>query len=270
MALKKIKLSPEDRAFIRDGNDNGFGCGRINDDGHLYLIDKNNQEAYLLPDCYANTPLCLYPSCGGYNDGLIMVSLLGQLDLQYFHNRYAASGLWGWIDLEGHEVISPQYVYAMNFWNGRAVVCRGEWSVDGNGRYWCENEQWGMIDQQNKELVPCRYDELFEIDDTEQYVLCHKGGWENGGNCVYDIERQKEIVDLDFYFDSGYMFNSCFYADGRIFFDEHVPGGEIDYIYVYSIAEGKWIAHREPYTEREYHGQKKMVVQKDGKDIIVF
>ena len=66
------------------------------------------------------------------------------------------------------------------------------------------------------------------------------------------------------------MFNSCFYADDCIFFDEHVPGGEIDYIYVYSIVKGEWIAYREPYTEREYNGQKKMVVQKDGKDIIVF
>jgi len=52
MALKKIKLFPEDRTFIRDGNDNGFGCGTINDDGHLYLIDENNREAFLLPDCY--------------------------------------------------------------------------------------------------------------------------------------------------------------------------------------------------------------------------
>ncbi|MBQ8536453.1 MAG: WG repeat-containing protein [Clostridia bacterium] len=270
MALKKIKLFPDDRTFIRDGNDDGFGCGTINDDGHLYLIDENDQEAYLLPDCYANTHICLYPSCGGYRDGLIMVSLLGELDLQYHHNLYAASGLWGWIDLEGNEVISPQYVYAMHFWNGRAVVCRGKWSVDENGRYWCENEQWGIIDQLNNEIVPCQYDELFEIDDTEQYVLCHKDGWKDGCNCIYDIERQQEILDLDFDFDNGYMFNSCFYTDGCIFFDEHIPGGGIDYIYVYSVVKGEWIAYREPYTEREYNGQKKMVVQKDGKDIIIF
>ena len=270
MALKKIKLSHDDVTFIRDANNNGFGCGSVNDDGHLYLIDENNQEAFLLPDCYADTPIYLDPPCGGYHDGLIMVSLLGEVDLQYHHDMMGTAGMWGWIDLEGNEVIAPQYVFATHFWGGNAIVCRGEWSIDDHGRYWCETEQWGIINQQNREIVPCQYDELVGIDGTDRYVLCHKDGWENGCHCIYDIELKKEILDVDFSFDTGYMFNECFYVDGCINFHEHVPGGELDYISVYSIDDEWWYVHKEPYEGREFNGKRKLIIQKDGQDIIIF
>ena len=270
MSLKTIRINPGDRAYILDGNENGYGCGTINNDGHLYLIDKNNGEARMLPDHYARTPICLLPSCGGYKDGRIMVSMLGELDLQYHHNEFAAAGLWGWIDIEGKEIIPPQFVFAKHFMNERAVVCRGTWSVDGMGRYWCENEEWGIIDPQNRELIPCRYDALSEIENTQRYVLCHKGGWKTGCHCIYDVDLQREILNLDFNFDNGYMFNRCLFMDNCIIFDEHIPGGEMDYIYIYSIIEEKWVKYQEPYREREYNGQRRIVVHKDGEELIVF
>ena len=63
-------------------------------------------------------------------------------------------------------VIEPKYVYAMNFWNGRAVVCKGEWTTvekKGKLQYWCEKEGWDVIDQHDREIVPCRFDELYEL-----------------------------------------------------------------------------------------------------------
>ncbi len=174
--MEKIKLTEDDNVSIRDGGKDGVGCGSVNNDGHLYFIHKKKGEAYRLPDKYKDTPIVLYHPCGGFNEGLIMVSLLGKIRLQYHHTFFDTAGMWGWIDMEGNEVIPPQYVFAMSFFDGRAVVCKGDWSIDENGRYWCENEQWGLIDKRGNEIVPCRFDELFEIDGTDSFMLCHEGG----------------------------------------------------------------------------------------------
>ena len=269
MSLLKIHLKPDDETFIRDGNDS-FGCGTINNDGHLYLIDENKREAFLLPDKYKDTPIILYHPCGGYQEGLIMVSLLGEIRLQYYHTFHDTAGMWGWIDLEGNEVISPQYVYAMSFYNGQAIVCKGSWTIDDCNRYWCNDEAWGVIDKTGKEIVPCGYDEIFEVSNTDRFFLCHKGGWENGCNCIYDADAGEELFDLDFSFDNGYMFNDCVYQDGWICFDEHIPGKEVDYISIYSVKDQKWLVCHESYTERELNGETKLVINKDGQEIIVF
>lgn len=268
--MKSVQIKDNDYVFIRDGGKNGIGCGSLNNDGQLYFINQPEGVALQLPEKYKNTPIIIYHPCGGYQEGLIMVSLLGEIDLQYHHTFYDTAGIWGWIDLEGNEVIPPQYVFAMSFFNGRAIVCKGDWNIDGNGHYWCENEQWGIIDKTGKEILPCRFDEIFDIENTDRFILCHEGGWQNGHNCIFDIETGNVILTMDFDFDNGYMFNECFYSDGCIFFDEHQPGEEVDYIYAYSVEDKKWIAYHEKYEQRELNGHTKMVVNKDGKDIIIF
>ena len=112
--MEKIRLKETDNAYIRDGNRGGLGCGIVNNDGYLYLIDESKREAYRLPEKNKDTRLILYHPCGGYQDGLIMVSTLGEIDLRYHHDFYDTAGMWGWIDLEGNEVIPPQYVFAMS------------------------------------------------------------------------------------------------------------------------------------------------------------
>ena len=270
MSLKKIQISSSDDVFIADGNKDGFGCGTVNDDGKLYLIDEKNKSAYLLPEKYWQTPLYLIPPCGGYRDGRIMVSLLGRIKLQYFHELYGAAGLWGWIDLEGNEIISPQYLFALHFSGDTAVVCKGEWSVDENGEYWCDNELWGEIDRNGNEVTPFRFNEINNIENTERYMFCHEGGWEKGYYCIYDKESGEVISKLDFDFDISYMFNECFFENGLIVFDEHIPGKETDYIYAYSIEKRKWVVYREEIKNREFNGKSRMSVNKDGEEIIIF
>lgn len=271
--LERIKISEADTTFIRDG---GFGetstvgCGSVNNDGHLYYIDREKMEALRLPDKYKDTPIILYHPCGGYQDGLIMVSLMGKVNLKYYYDFSDTAGMWGWIDLEGNEVIPPQYIFAMSFCNGRAIVAKGTWRIDEQSRYWADDERWGIIDKTGKEIVPCQYDEIYDIEDTDRFILCHKGGWESGKNCVYDLDQHCEIMDMDFYFDNGYMFNSCFYSNGCICYDEHIPGEEKDYLYAYSVEEKRWVVYKELYETCELNGQTKIVVNKDGKDIIVF
>lgn len=268
--MEKVKLTENDDIFIRDRGRDGVGCGWVNNDGHLYFINRKKGEAYRLPDKYKDTPIVLYHPCGGFHEGLIMVSLLGEIRLQYHHSFFDTAGMWGWIDPEGNEVIPPQYVFAMSFFDGRAVVCKGDWSVDERGRYWCENEQWGIIDKKGKEIVPCRFDEIFDIEGTDRFILCHEGGWEKGRQCVFDVEKGKVILEMESYFDGSYMFNECCFENGMIVFDEHEAGQEKDIISAYSVADEKWLVYREPYEGLELNGKTRIVVNKDGQDIVVF
>jgi hypothetical protein len=267
-------------AFVRqsDYDETGFAVGHISNldpQNPDYLFDKNTMTATVIPEKYQQTPVGIYPFYGGCSEGLVMVSEMGEVDLQYHHNRGPCAGLWGWLDTNLNVIIEPKYVYAMNFWNGRAMVCKGEWSTktteDGKAQYWCENEQWGVIDRNENEIVPCRFDEIYEIDDTDRLYFVHEGGWENGHYAIYDVKENAIILVLDFDFDMGYMFNECTVTDDNILvFDEHVPGEEKDLIYAYDLVGKAWIAHGDELTGRTLNGETRSVVHKDGKDIIIF
>lgn len=258
--------------------DDGCGVGRIYDldpQCPYYFLDKNTMIAKTIPAEYQNTPICIFPFCGGYSpDGLIMVSTLGDIDLQYHHNWYGCAGMWGWLDKDLKVKITPKYVYAHNFEGGKAMVCKGEWDVkteDGKDQYWCENEQWGVIDTEENEVVPCVYDEVAGIDETDRLFIVHEGGWDNGHYSIYDIEEKKIILALDFDYDPGYMFNECFIAENDILvFDVHEPGEEKDLIYAYDLHKKEYVVHGDVMEGRELNGETKIVVNKDGKDIIVF
>ena len=239
----------------------------------LYLLDTKNKIAVTLPEQYQQTPVVCYPPCGGCSDGMVMVSTMGELTLQYHHNRYACAGMWGWLDTDLNTIIEPQYVYALNFYGGRAIVCKGEWDVrevDGELLYWCENEQWGIIDRSGKEVVPCKYDELYAVGNTDRLYFVHEGGWEGGHYAVFDVQEQQIILALDFDFDIGYMFNECFVANHDILvFANHLPGKGEDLIYLYDLREKKYIAYAEHYSGRTFNGKRNMTVTRDGKEIIV-
>lgn len=266
--------------FIRqsDYDERGFAVGHIpnlDPQNPDYLLDKNTMMAMVIPEKYQQTPVGIYPVYGGCSEGLVMVSEMGEVDLQYYHNRGPCAGLWGWLDTSLNVVIAPKYVYAMNFWNGRAIVCRGEWNTktteNGRKQYWCENEQWGVIDRHENQIVPCRFDEIFEIDGTDRLYFVHEGGWENGHYAAYDIKENAIILVLDFDFDMGYMFNECAVTDDHILvFDEHIPGEEKDLIYAYDLVGKTWIAHGDELIGRTLNGETRSVIEKDGKDIIVF
>ena len=255
----------------KDDLEDGYNVDGIPElENKLCLIDTNMNVITPLPEEYQNTPMYIYPNCGAYSEGLIMVSTMANPELQYFHRLNGAAGLWGWIDTDFKTIIEPQFIFAENFYNGYAMVCKGSWDINSDGEYWCDNERWGIIDKNMREFVPCIFDELFEIECSQRYFLGHLGGWDNGYNCIYDADKKREVVKLDFDFDNGYMFNDCFYDNENIIFSKHIPGGEVDYVYIYSLKENKWIAHNEPVKGRELNGETKIVVNKDGKDIIVF
>lgn len=259
-----------------DYADDGFGVGHIwnlDPQNPMYLLDKNTMVAKVVPEKYQNTSICIVPFCGGYSEGLVMVSTLNDIDLQYHHNFGSCAGMWGWLDKDLNVKISPKYIFAKNFEDGRAVVCKGEWSIGEDNRYWCENEHWGVIDQNENEVVPCQFDELYGIDGTNRLYFVHKGGWDNGHYAIYDCEQNEVILSLDFDFDMGYMFNECFVTENDILvFDEHLPGESKDLITAYDLHAEKYLMHLEENTERTYNGEKTLTVKnkQTSKDIVVF
>ncbi len=260
-----------------DYDDDGYGVGYIHNldpQNPYYLLDNNTKIARTLPQEYQDTPIYIEPFCGGTCEGLIMVSKMGELDLKYYHHFSGCAGMWGWLDLNFNVVIEPQYVYAKHFDNGKAIVCKGDWSItqtDNGERYWCENEQWGIIDTTGKEIVPCKFDELYEIDNSDSLYFAHNGGWDNGTFCIYDSIVHDVILELDFDFDMGYMFNECLVVDDeKLVLVDHLPGEGKDLICVYDLKEKKYLMYREEFTERTLNGEKSVIINKDGKEIIVF
>ena len=269
--IVEIKIQNMDDVFCKQyAFVDGYCLGTIKGYDGIYLICQETQTAKKLPEEYQNTPIYISPDCGGYKNGLIMVSKMGEMDLAYFHNKDGCAGLWGWIDKDFNIVIEPQYIFAENFYEGKANVSKGKWIQLDNGRYDWENEAWGIINMQGEIIVPCKYDELYQIDDSENLYLAHKDGWENGNYCIVDSNTQEEILQLDFDFDAGYMFNEMFVSDDNLFFVNHLAGEGKDLVYVYNMSTKTFVAHGVPYTERTLNGESKVVVNKDGQDIIVF
>ena len=263
--FRKVRVS-EENCFVRQHEGN-YGVGNVNDDGHLYFVDLEKHEGYQLPDIYKDTPIYLSPYCGGYSEGLIMVSLIGEIRLQYHHDQDGAAGMWGWIDTNGNVVIEPQYVFALNMYHGKAVVCKGEWSINKDGRYWCENEQWGIIDNKGKEVIPFIFNEITEIENTESFYLCHEGDWKNDSHySVWNVDTRTKEFDLDFNFDNVYMFNECYQSEDNIIFFEHDVDESKNYLYVYSLTKKKWLAHKELISETE----RKTVTTADGLEVTLY
>lgn len=103
-----------------------------------YSIDADCFEGGLCPFNAATEPVKA-PTPGYYRD-----------------NDYdeVTAGNWGYIDNHGKVVVEPQYVYAVDFYNGggeRAVVAR---LADGK-------LYWGAIDKTGQEVIPCIYESLY-------------------------------------------------------------------------------------------------------------
>ena len=250
--------------------ENGYSVSYVSEFSSLCLINKNKMIIKKLPQEYQQTPIYVYPHCGGLYNGLIMVSSLGDIELKYHHNLRGCAGIWGWLDINFNTVIEPKYIFAQHFYGENALVCKGDWTINEEGEYWCDEEKWGVIDKNENEIAPFIFDELSLIDDTDRYIFGHANGWDNGYYCVFDIEASEIILQLDFEFDIYYMFNSCFYINNHIIFTEHIPGEEIDYIYSYGLISKEWELYHVKYEGRTLNGDTKIIVNKDGKDIIVF
>ncbi|MDR0682832.1 MAG: WG repeat-containing protein [Dysgonamonadaceae bacterium] len=196
-----------------------------------------------------------YNSISDYSDGMFMVSDLKScgiyerwVNLAYFSDYYDNAGFWGYTDNTGKEVIKPQYIYAFDFENGLALVCKGKWTKDkkwdnkyNTGRYWTEEELWGVIDKTGKEVVSCKFDEIKSFsydgafDNCHQYLKAHYGGWKEGkwGIINYSGEWIVEPIFGDIGYDISNDDCFTFYNEDKWSDPDDVPMG------IYSISECK-------------------------------
>ena len=180
-----------------------------------------------------------------------MVSLLGEINLSYYHDLYDVAGLWGWINLEGKEVIEPKYVYAMNFCGDYAIVCKGNWTIDDNGKYWCYNEQWGVIDKNENEIVPLIYDDELNFVSEDKVAVkdghVENGTWIDGTWKIFDINQGKEIFTTD----DSLKYSE--YKDGYL----TIYDGIDDSYYIYDFVNDEYLFKGEGYEEIKIIGRNK-------------
>lgn len=281
--MEVIQLAEKQKEPILYEDDN-FSRGRFEDDESLYLVDREKQIAYRLPDKYKDTP-CYE---GGYQDGLIKVSLMGEIPLSYYRIFGEHGGLWGWIDMQGEEVIKPQYAYASDFENGIAIVCQADsWYEDERGRYWCDHEKWGAINRKGEEVISCQYDELrfmdniFYDEDGTKYLLAHAGGWENGTDYILNASGEV-FLELDFELERNWTYPYHFYYEEFIILEtldfsiededivEYEENGEQfcnnERIYIYDIKNREWIAYYDNYKLRESGDKKQIIRLRNGEE----
>lgn len=121
--------------------------------------------------------------------------------------RDPESGLWGFVDTAGSWVIPAQYPnYDSRFSQGRAVVCR----EDGDG-----NWQFGVIDSQGQEILPCAYPGLSPRGDGLYRTVSplsepQSPGWLREDGSTF----RNGYLEHDIYLHNGYI------ALGRRYLDQ--------------------------------------------------
>ncbi|MBE6359269.1 MAG: WG repeat-containing protein [Lentisphaerae bacterium] len=145
----------------------GHACAVKN--GKKYLLDKSG-NAFIFSDKYKLSGSMHYDRLP------VSTLLMPQVELSLWSDEDFLAGEWGYIDGKGKEIIAPQYLYANNFIDGLAVVCKGKWKVKSDNSYWCDEQLWGVIDINGNEVIPCRYEGIKVFDNTSEfYRVCSNG-----------------------------------------------------------------------------------------------
>lgn len=202
------------------------GTAKVKKNGEWIIIDKRGNRIDKSTE-FSH----IYQDIGNFSEGMCRVSTLklGFMDLAY-HSDYAEiAGIWGYINDEGEEIVSPQYIYAEDFCGGVAIACKGEWTIDekwnnkfNSGRYWTETELWGGIDKNGNEVIPFIFDEIKEFWADDGVFMAHYGGWENGKWGVIDSQGKwladPIFEDIDYSYKDGLFafYNSDKWSDGSL------------------------------------------------------
>ena len=225
--------------LYRQSHEFNGGRAKVNRDGRWIFIDKTGKEIGLT----ATGVDSKYQDVGNYSEGMCKVSTLKlrQMDLAYHSDNESIAGMWGFVNEAGEETIVPQFIYAEDFSNGIAIVCKGEWTIDkkwdnkyNTGRYWTEEELWGAIDKTGKTVIPFIFDEIKHFDDTEDVFMAHYGGWDEGRWGV--IDNQGNWLAEPAFGDIDYK-----YHDGLFAFYKEINAGDDSLLGIYDIKQKRAI-----------------------------
>jgi hypothetical protein len=151
-----------------------------------------------------------------------------------------AVGNWGYVDVRGDWLIKPQYLFAYPFKAGRAVVAKGKWEYRDDWEYkgkkyqgcWYESELWGVIDEQGKEIIPCKYgfiEDISHYDRPNSIVKVIEKWGEKAA--LLDARDGSAIVDWGVYSDFGWPMNEDEFGQllvatgGSLEFDRNARAG---------------------------------------------
>jgi hypothetical protein len=135
-----------------------------------------------------------YCHYGCFSEGLCRVNIwwTGSPEEAYSYDD-EGQGMWGFVNEKGDEAILPQYKYVYDFNHGVAIACTSEWTTDSkeiNGGIasgnWAGKDFWGIIDRNGNEVIPFLYDEIKHMNETNDILMVHTGGWEEGHWGVMD------------------------------------------------------------------------------------
>lgn len=213
------------------------GKAKVKRNNDWFFINKNGEETPITASPISEK----YQDVGEYSEGLCKVSTLrlGFMDLAYHSDYSEMAGTWGYVDENGKEVIAPQYIYAYDFSGGKAIVCKGKWTIDTKwdnkyhtGKYWTEEELWGAIDKNGTDIIPCKFDEIKFFDDEPDIYMAHFGGWKEGKWGVID-GHGNWLADPVFE-DIGYD-----YSDGLFTFYDKDSWDDDALIGIYDLKQNK-------------------------------
>lgn len=219
--------------------------------GERVIIDKEGNERLFARELSSEKYKHIRPC----KDRMFAASLMNEINfmskaefrLAYFHDDESIAGNWGFVNANGIEVIPPQYIFAHDFEDGIALVCKGKWEYkdkwddrDTTWGWWSEEMLWGFIDKEGNEVIPCIYDEIqfFQCEGknypvSKDYFKVHIGGYPDGKWRV--INKQAEYIDEMLFEYIGYELSQdgCFsFRSGIVWSDiDETPQG------VYSIPE---------------------------------
>ena len=197
------------------------GKAKVKKDGKWFFIGHSGQELPIKETALSGS----YQDIGEYHEGMCRVSTLKLrfMDLAYHSDYEYIAGTWGFVDESGEVIVPPQYIYANDFEDGIAIVCKGKWTIDpkwdnkyNQGRYWTETELWGGIDHAGNEVIPFIFDEIKHFNDTNEVFMAHVGGWPDGKWGV--IDRNGHWLAEPIFEDFGYEYMDglvTFYADSK-------------------------------------------------------
>lgn len=141
-----------------------------------------------------------YPLIDKLDDEHFLVSTVDpdNIPLAFHHDLHGCQGCYGVVDKNWEVIIEPKFLFPMEKYGDKFLVCKGKmWHQSekwdnyptqlehNKGKYWTEKENWGIIDINEKEYIPCMYDEL----------ECLNISWDDDDNISGDIFVARTIID---------------------------------------------------------------------------
>lgn len=240
----------------------GLAVGKVG--SKWMLVDEKGNETVLEEPSHQQ-----YQEAGDCYEGMVRVSVLRLRlgDLAFFAEDEDHAGIWGFVDRKGKPIVPPQYIFAFDFHNGTALVCKGTWTREAKwdneyktGKYWSEEMMWGFIDTQGNEVSPFIFDEVVPLREggedfcSRNVYRAHVGGYPNGKWGVIN-NRGKWLADpifnwIGWEYDDGLF---SFSNDGEA--EDDGPEGIYD-------AKNKLVLREPIFDEVYFLGNGRMEVEK--------